>query len=127
MPTLIFAIYCVSMNKLSLFLFAVCLVTACNNNTDTQAANPDKTVDNSPPILNFTVMKSYPHDTSAYTEGFLFHDGKLYESTGTDSDWGPTRRSLFGIVDTLTGKIRTKVEIDKKKYFGEGIVFLRDK
>jgi glutamine cyclotransferase len=30
-------------------------------------------------------------------------------------------------VDTLTGKIRPKVEIDKKKYFGEGIVFIKDK
>jgi glutamine cyclotransferase len=108
------------------FLF-LAFAAACTNN-DHQGANAGSAPsDNTPQSINYSVVKTLPHDTSSYTEGFLFHDGQLYESTGTDSDWGPTRRSLFGIVDTLTGKIHPKVEIDRKKYFGEGIVFLKDK
>jgi len=72
-------------------------------------------------------MKLLPHDTAAFTEGLLFHDGQLYESTGTDSDMPEDRKSLFGIVDTTTGKIRPKVELDRKKYFGEGIAFIDGK
>ncbi len=106
-------------------LLLIALSAGCTNNDHQDAGSTPP--DNSPQPINYSVVKTLPHDTSAYTEGFLFHDGQLYESTGTDSDWGPSRRSLFGIVDTLTGKIRTKVEIDKKKYFGEGIVFLKDK
>lgn len=114
------------MNKLSLLLFAVCLLVACNNssNDDTRA---DKPADNTPPTLDYTVIKAYPHDTSAYTEGFLFHNGQLYESTGTEPDMPANRRSLFGTVDLATGKITPKVEIDRNKYFGEGIVFLNGK
>ena len=39
----------------------------------------------------------------------------------------PFTRSLFGIVNLIAGKIDTKVEIDRKKYFGEGITFLHGK
>ncbi|HLZ87094.1 MAG TPA: glutaminyl-peptide cyclotransferase [Puia sp.] len=117
------------MNKLSLFFVAGCFLVACNNPSkdDTPATNPDKPADNTPPTLDYTVIKAYPHDTSAYTEGFLFHDGKLYESTGTEPDMPADRRSLFGTVDLATGKITPKVELDRNKYFGEGIVFLNGK
>ncbi|GGA91928.1 glutaminyl-peptide cyclotransferase [Puia dinghuensis] len=116
------------MNKLILLLFAVCLWTACNNpSKDAPATNPGNTTDNTPPDIAFSVVKAYPHDTSAYTEGFLFHDGKLYESTGTEPDMPADRRSLFGTVDMATGKITPKAEIPRDKYFGEGIAFLDGK
>lgn len=78
------------------------------------------------PRIKYTVGESYPHDTTAYTEGFLFHDGKWFESTGAPSHL-PQTRSAIGIVDLRTGKFDTKVEIDRKKYFGEGIVILHNK
>lgn len=34
---------------------------------------------------------------------------------------------MFGVVDLKTGKINPKVELDRSKYFGEGIVFFNDK
>jgi glutamine cyclotransferase len=34
---------------------------------------------------------------------------------------------MVGITDIATGKFTKKIEIDKTKYFGEGIVFLNDK
>jgi glutamine cyclotransferase len=107
---------------LALF-FSLGIFAACNG-TDRSSENAG---DNSPAIINYTVVRQLPHDTSAFTEGLLFHEGQLYESTGTDSLMPEDRRSLFGVVDTLTGKISPKAELDRKKFFGEGICFLGDK
>jgi glutamine cyclotransferase len=117
------------MNRLVLFLLASTLLAACNNPAkDAGAAATTTTQNNGPDTINFSVVKAYPHDTSAYTEGLLFHDGQLYESTGTEYSTMPhTRRSLFGSVDLATGKIDPKAELDRTKYFGEGFAFLHDK
>ena len=34
------------------------------------------------PVQPYEVVRAYPHDTGAFTEGLFFHDGALYESTG---------------------------------------------
>ena len=34
------------------------------------------------PIFSYKVIQSYPHDEGAFTQGLLFKDGYLYESTG---------------------------------------------
>lgn len=78
------------------------------------------------PVLNYSLTRSYPHDITSFTEGFLFHGKELYESTGA-TDGLPETRSLFGIVDTTTGKIKVKAELDRNEYFGEGIVFINGK
>jgi glutamine cyclotransferase len=73
----------------------------------------------SAPVINYSVVNSFPHDTTAFTEGLLIHNGQLYESTGEKESW-------VGVVDIKTGKTDRKVEIDKK-YFGEGISILNNK
>jgi glutaminyl-peptide cyclotransferase len=78
------------------------------------------------PVINYQNVTSYQHDTASYTEGLLIHDGLLYESTGSPSRL-PWSRSIFGPVDRTTGKIDIKVELDKNKYFGEGIASLNGK
>jgi len=103
------------------------IIVSCNNNdssTDTAGSTEVKKI--TTPVINYSLSGSYPHDTTAYTEGLLFHEGQLYESTGYDSVVRSTR-SWFGIVNLKTGKIEAKVELDKNKFFGEGIVFLNDK
>ncbi len=116
------------MNRLIPFVLILSLLAACNQSDHkTSADTTSSATDNTPPLISYMVMKELPHDTSAYTEGLLFHDGQLYESTGTDNNMPDDRRSQFGIVDSNTGKIHTKVEIDRKKYFGEGIIFLNGK
>lgn len=107
------------------FLLALALLAACNN-PKKEPPSTDST-DIVPPPIDYAVVKTYPHDTSAYTEGFLFHDGQLFESTGTDAASMPGRQSLFGTVDLATGRITPKARLDGNKYFGEGIVFLHDK
>lgn len=116
------------MNKSISFLLIISLLSSCNNaDRHDTPENGSTTADNTPPTIDFTVMKELPHDTTAFTEGLLFHNGQLYESTGTDTNMPESRRSLFGIVDTTTGKIHPKVEIDRNKYFGEGIAFVGNK
>ncbi|MBS1652035.1 MAG: glutaminyl-peptide cyclotransferase [Bacteroidetes bacterium] len=78
------------------------------------------------PLIPFTILKAIPHDSTSFTEGLLFHNGKLFESTGAAENY-PQTRSLFGIVNETTGKIEVKAELDKVKYFGEGISILNNK
>ena len=109
---------------LSLILFL--LLSACNG-TDTNGSDITLVTENTPlPIINYALIKTYPHDTTSYTEGLLIHNGQLYESTGSPGGM-PQTRSLFGILDTITGKIVKKAELDRNKYFGEGISFLNGK
>lgn len=112
--------------------FSLMILSACNNSShqDADAGGEkagDKTVDNTPATINYSVIQAIPHDTSSFTEGLLFHEGQLYESTGTEPSMPEDRRSLFGIVDPKTGRITKKAELDRNKYFGEGIVFLNGK
>ncbi|MDN3657003.1 glutaminyl-peptide cyclotransferase [Ferruginibacter paludis] len=102
----------------------ICLLAACtgNNKEVDQDAGVTMAVT---PQLSYTLVSIYPHDTSAYTEGLLINEGKLYESTGY-TDELPQTRSLFGVVNLKTGRIEPKVQLDTSKYFGEGIVFLHD-
>ena len=112
------------MRKTLLIIVGINCSLACHDTA--KSKKPDDTyptADQSLPI-EFKVLNIFPHDTASYTEGFLFHQGQLFESTGHTNAF-PSSRSLFGVVDLKSGHIDTKVEIDKNKYFGEGIVFLK--
>lgn len=73
-----------------------------------------------PEEYTYKVIKKFPHDTAAYTEGLLYQDGYLYESTGTAG------QSALQKSDLVTGKVLQKQKIDAK-YFGEGSVIVGDK
>ena len=63
------------------------------------------------------VVKEYPHDTGAYTQGLFFDGGRFYESTGQFGESG------FREVELATGKVLSKMNF-QQKYFGEGSVML---
>jgi len=114
------------MRKIFITTFLAFFLTACTN-TDSPGTDDNlNKEDTAPPIINYALVNTYPHDTMSFTEGLLIHNGQLYESTGSPEDL-PQTRSLFGILDLTTGKINKKVELDRDKYFGEGITFLNDK
>lgn len=113
------------------YFFAILVLCFASCGNPTIEGPEDKAhdkVDNTPktPVINYTVVNSFPHDSTSYTEGLLFNNGILYESAGATKEL-PQTRSLFGSVDLKTGKINVKAEIDKTKYFGEGICFLNNK
>ena len=66
------------------------------------------------------VVKEYPHDTSSYTQGLFFYDGRLYESTGQYGE------STFRLVDLESGKALKRLDFNSK-YFIEGSVVMGDK
>ena len=90
------------------------------------SANTSVSTDTQIPQIHYTIINRYPHDEMAFTEGFLFHQGELYESTGSPDNL-PQTQSFIGLVDLKTGKTIKKVELDRSLYFGEGIVFLNNK
>jgi glutamine cyclotransferase len=73
-----------------------------------------------PEEYTYKVVKVYPHDTSAYTEGLLYQDGYLYESTGNQG------HSDLRKVNLETGKVVQRAKLDPK-YFGEGSAIIGDK
>src|SRR5688572_1474581 len=83
----------------------------CNKNKE-----PKK---ESAPAIAYKLKSSWPHDTQAFTQGLVIHEGNLYESTGQKGSW-------IGIVDIKTGTPDKKV-ILADKYFGEGIAILNNK
>jgi glutamine cyclotransferase len=112
------------------FLIALSFLAFFSSCTDTKPteeviSKPVKE-DHSAPAITYSLVGTTPHDTLAFTEGLLFYNDQLFESTGAP-DYMPQARSLFGIVDMKTGKIDVKAELDKKIYFGEGIVILNGK
>eukprot|EP01031_Cornospumella_fuschlensis_P050925 gene50925-62282_t len=66
------------------------------------------------PVQGFKVVKSYPHDPNAFTQGLFFHDGFLFEGTGLRG------RSSIRKVEIETGRVVQAVEL-RSEVFGEGI------
>jgi glutaminyl-peptide cyclotransferase len=98
-------------------VFLAIAATACNNDTDPgNGKDPEK---DGPALISYSVVNTYPHDTSSFTEGLLFYKGELYESTG---NYG---KSKLLKVDLKTGKPLKSIALDDKT-FGEGLVILND-
>jgi glutamine cyclotransferase len=60
------------------------------------------------------VVRSFPHDHEAFTQGLLFFEGKLYESTGLQG------RSSVRRVDPESGHVEARTEL-APQLFGEGL------
>lgn len=62
----------------------------------------------------YRVVHTYPHDPQAFTQGLVFVDGHLYESTGLNG------HSTLRMVDLETGRVLQEQPVDSK-YFAEGL------
>ena len=72
-----------------------------------------------PVPIGYSILNAYPHDTTAFTQGLEFYEGKLIESTGL------TGSSTLRAVDPTTGKVIKKIS-NQKDIFAEGVTVLRD-
>jgi glutaminyl-peptide cyclotransferase len=73
-----------------------------------------------PEVYGYEVVQSYPHNEASFTEGFEFHEGFIYESTGENG------KSFIYKNNLKTGKPVKSVKLDDK-YFGEGITIFNNK
>jgi len=73
-----------------------------------------------PERLRARVVVTYPHDTDAYTQGLLWHDGALYESTGQYGE------STVRQVELATGRVLRQAELPRH-LFGEGLALVGDR
>lgn len=73
-----------------------------------------------PPVYGYEVIKTYPHDPNAFTQGLVFVDGALLESTGLEGE------STLRRVELETGKVLQKVDVPKF-YFAEGLTVFNGK
>jgi len=72
------------------------------------------------PVYTYTVVNAYPHDPGAFTEGLIYRNGYLYESTGLEG------ASSVRKVELKTGKVVSGVNLPRD-IFGEGISDWGDK
>ncbi len=62
----------------------------------------------------YQIVHVYPHDSQAFTQGLIFVDGHLYESTGLNG------RSSLRMEDLSTGRVLQHYDLPAQ-YFGEGV------
>jgi glutaminyl-peptide cyclotransferase len=71
------------------------------------------------PVQSYKVIATFPHDTTSFTQGLVFADGDLYESTGLNGE------STLRRVDIRTGRTLQRIDIPKQ-YFAEGLALVGD-
>ncbi|MFM1795107.1 MAG: hypothetical protein RL642_1492 [Bacteroidota bacterium] len=100
-------------------LFVV-IFTSCNNkNTEQPVENETTTSIPAPSSIGYTVLKSLPHDTAAFTQGLELYNGKLLESTGL------VGQSTLRKLNTATGKVEQQQAM-ANDIFAEGLTVLND-
>ena len=101
----------------SLFIIAIVVVSfsilAFINSNKTQANSPATT------RYTYAIVNTYPHDTNAFTEGLVYSDGFLYESTGLNG------ASSLRRVDLTKGSVLQETTLPSQ-YFGEGITIVNN-
>lgn len=73
-----------------------------------------------PPEYTFKIVRDYPHDPAAFTQGLVYRDGFLYEGTGLNG------RSSLRKVRLETGEVVQHMELPGE-FFGEGIAIVKNK
>lgn len=102
-------IFLLFINLLLLIFFA-----SCNSPAEKNSDNP--VIKN----IGYNILKTYPHDTSFFTEGLEMHDSILYESTGLEN------QSYIVKIDLPGNKIIQKIKMQDADIFGEGITIFHD-
>ena len=69
--------------------------------------------------LTVRVVARHPHDSQSFTQGLLWHDGKLYETTGL---YG---KSFVQRIELASGRVEAETRLPPL-YFGEGLALAGD-
>jgi glutaminyl-peptide cyclotransferase len=71
------------------------------------------------PVHGFKVVATFPHDPAAFTQGLVFADGELFESTGLQGE------SSLRRVELKTGRVLQEIKV-ADEYFAEGLALVGD-
>lgn len=104
--------------KLGFRLFSA--IVESEKSIDTALVNVVILSDEKPKSLRYEIVETYPHDTSDYTQGLNFVDGKILESTGILGS------SKLKWVNLKTGQ-SIQQSLLPSEYFGEGCVLVDGK
>ncbi|MCH2204399.1 MAG: glutaminyl-peptide cyclotransferase [Lentisphaerales bacterium] len=74
---------------------------------------------NKVPVYKAKIINTYPHDSKAFTQGLIYHEGFLYESTGLRGE------SSLRKVKLKTGEVLQKRDL-QPKLFGEGLAIWKN-
>ena len=96
------------------------LVFGCNSEAQVSARKKPSASGKKAERLTVEVLAEFPHDRGAFTQGLLWDDGHLWESTG---EYG---RSTLRQVDPATGEVRRQVDVDPA-LFAEGLALVGDR
>lgn len=113
------------MKKRSFILLSAALVlsaavlTVCKNNDNNNGNKNGGEKPDLPKSISYSIINTFPHDTSSYTQGLVVYKGELFEGTGLEG------KSKLIKVDMKTGQALQSISLDPK-YFGEGITILND-
>jgi glutamine cyclotransferase len=109
-------------NKLYFLIFIVSFnLIACKNSENATENNEvNENIIKAPSILQYEVVKVYPHDTSSYTQGLEWHGDFLFEGTG---NYG---KSILHKMDAKMQTIGKKIKLINQ-VFGEGITIFNQK
>ena len=80
-----------------------------------------KTSPEGTPVHGYRVINTYPHVASSFTQGLVFEQGQLYESTGNFGE------SHIFKVDLKSGRIQKRCVSLPKLRWGEGIAILNNR
>jgi glutamine cyclotransferase len=102
-------------------ILAILSITACNGpDNSTSSSTSNTNINIGPAEMTYEIVKTYPHDTSSYTEGLEWNNNTLIESTG---NYG---KSKLILMDTNMKTIQNPVILNDT-YFGEGTTLFKDK
>jgi glutamine cyclotransferase len=85
-----------------------------------QGEGGERTRTDSTPVYNYRVVRHYPHDRLAFTQGLVYEGGVFYEGTGLHG------QSALRKVDPVSGRILKEIRLDPS-HFGEGIAVFGDR
>jgi len=106
--------------SLATVLFSLLFSTGCQPGAVANHPVGPNAVKSAVPSYGYEIVNTWPHDKDAYTQGLVFYEGSLLESTGQEG------RSSLRRVEPETGKVLKKVEVPRP-YFAEGITLLKGK
>jgi glutamine cyclotransferase len=108
--------------KLSLLWIIFFLCSGSAQVADEGQKNPPYSIlkNTKAPISSIKVINIFPHDLEAFTQGLLYYNGYLYESTGL---YG---KSTLRKVNIKSGKVLQEFKLDQN-YFAEGITIHANK